>query len=93
MIKILYNLQNKLYMTTPNKFIDDELNNAHLIASKDVPAGVPYKLYKDIDLPDESIHPYESWECNITFENCDGIGLTKEEFETKYPQYKGWAVK
>ena len=24
--------------------------------------------------------------------NADGIGLTKEEFYKKYPEYQGWAV-
>jgi hypothetical protein len=28
----------------------------------------------------------------INQSNADGIGLNKEEFESKYPEYKGWAV-
>ena len=92
MKKILYNLEDGLYMRTPNKFIEDELANAHLIAEKDVPAGVLYKLYQDTDLPDESVYPYETWICEITESNADGRGLTKEEFYAKYPDLIGWAV-
>jgi hypothetical protein len=28
----------------------------------------------------------------INQDNADGVGLTKEEFVKKYPQYKDWAV-
>ena len=61
-----------------------------IIAEKDVPSGIPFLLVDETDLPINA--PQETWQCEINESNCDGIGLTKEEFETKYPEYKGWAV-
>ena len=75
---------------TPNIYLENELENAIMIAEKDVPAGVMFKIYNDSELPHNE--PFESWVCEINESNKDGIGLTKEEFEAKYPEYKGWAV-
>jgi hypothetical protein len=80
---ILYN-DNGLKIITPIMNI-----NENIIADKDVPSGLYYKIIQNFDLP---IEPIETWEIEINQSNADGIGLTKEEFETKYPQYKGWAV-
>jgi len=60
------------------------------IAEKDVPSGIPFLLVNQTDLPTNV--PQETWQCEINESNCDGIGLTKEEFEAKYPEHKGWAV-
>ncbi len=62
-----------------------------IIAEKDVPSGIPFLLVDETDLPTNV--PQETWQCEINESNCNGIGLTKEEFEIKYPEYKGWAVK
>ena len=61
-----------------------------IIAEKDIPSGIPFLLVNETDLPTKV--PQEAWELEINESNADGIGLTKEEFESKYPQYKGWAV-
>jgi hypothetical protein len=61
-----------------------------ILADKDVPAGLLYKIIDTTDLPPRETR--SAWELNLTESNADGKGLTKEEFETKYPEYKGWAV-
>lgn len=64
--------------------------NIQIIAEKDVPSGILFLLVDETDLPTNV--PQETWQCEINESNCDGVGLTKEQFEAKYPQYKGWAV-
>jgi len=58
----------------------------HIIADKDVPAGIPYIIY-DGELPTE---PQETWKIDLS--KPDGYGLTPEQFYEKYPDLKGWAV-
>jgi len=62
-----------------------------IIADKDVPSSFFYKLVKESELPPRDTRNF--WTMEINKDNADGIGLTKEEFDTKYPQYKDWAVK
>lgn len=61
-----------------------------IIADKDVPNGLYYKLIKESDLPPRDTRNF--WTMEINKDNADGIGLTKEEFVKKYPEYSGWAV-
>jgi len=42
------------------------------IARKDVPAGVPYKIVNDADLPEDQTFR-DAWEVDIT--NPDGVGI------------------
>jgi hypothetical protein len=62
-----------------------------IIADKDVPAGILYKIVEDSELPQDRTYR-SAWTYEITESNADGRGLTKEEFDVKYPEYKGWAV-
>ena len=64
--------------------------NIKIIADKDVPSGLYYKLVKESDLPPRETRNF--WIMDINKDNADGIGLTKEEFAKKYPEYSGWAV-
>lgn len=84
-MKIAYN-DNGLKILTSAIDIDIKI-----IADKDVPSGVLYKLIDEKDLPSRETRNF--WAMKINKENADGIGLTKEEFDKKYPQYSGWAVK
>lgn len=61
-----------------------------IIADKDVPSGLYYKFIKESELPSRNTRNF--WIMEIDKNNADGIGLTKEEFEKKYPDLKGWAV-
>lgn len=61
-----------------------------IIADKDVPSGILYKLIEDSELPPRDTRNF--WTMEINKDNADGIGLTKEEFDKKYPEYSGWAV-
>lgn len=61
-----------------------------IIADKDVPSGLYYKFIKESDLPPRDTRNF--WIMEINKDNADGIGLTKEEFAKKYPEYSGWAV-
>jgi hypothetical protein len=65
--------------------------NINIIADKDIPSGLYYKIIQDSDLPPRETR--SAWEMEINQFNSDGIGLTKEEFYTKYPEYIGWSVK
>ena len=61
-----------------------------IIADKDVPSGLYYKLVKESEWPPRETRNF--WTMAINESNADGIGLTKEEFVKKYPEYKDWAV-
>ena len=61
-----------------------------IIADKDVPSGLYYKLINESELPSRETRNF--WTMEINKDNADGIGLTKEEFCKKYPEYQGWAV-
>jgi hypothetical protein len=65
--------------------------NINIIAEKDVPSGIFYKLISDDELPPRDTRNF--WEMEINKDNCDGVGLTAKEFYKKYPQYKNWSVK
>lgn len=78
---ILYNSPSGLKMICPNESMD-----INMVADKDVLAGLSYKIYNKSDLPD--IKYFKSWVCNIDSNNRDGVGLTQQEFNTKYPKYK-----
>ena len=66
------------------------MDSIEMIASKDVPSGLYYKILNTSDLPPRETR--SAWELNLDASNSHGIGLTKEEFEIKYPEYKGMAV-
>ena len=64
--------------------------NIKIIADKDVPSGLYYKFVKESELPPRDTRNF--WTIEINKDNYDGIGLTKEEFVKKYPEYSEWAV-
>jgi hypothetical protein len=66
------------------------LDKIVMIADKDTPSGLYYKILNIKDLPPRETR--SSWELNLDSNNSDGIGLTKEEFDVKYPEHKGMAV-
>jgi hypothetical protein len=66
------------------------MDKIEMIADKDTPSGFFYKILNINDLPSRETR--NAWELNLNASNSDGIGLTKEEFKEKYPEYKGWAV-
>lgn len=83
-MRIAYN-DNGLKIITPAIDVDIKI-----IADKDVPSGTYYKIVKESELPSRETRNF--WTMEINENNADGIGLTKEEFVKKYPQYKDWAV-
>lgn len=85
-MKIIYNDKEGLKILTPVIDID-----IHIIARKDVPSGILYKLIDESELPSRETRNF--WTMEINESNADGIGLTKEEFIKKYPEYKDWSVK
>lgn len=85
-MRIVYNDNEGLKLLIPA--IQDI--NIKIIADKDVPSGLYYKLVKESELPSRETRNF--WSMEINKDNADGIGLTKEEFIKKYPQYKDWAV-
>ena len=84
-MRIVYNDNEGLKIITPAINVDIKI-----IADKDVPAGLYYKLISPSDLPPRETRNF--WTIEINESNADGIGLTKEEFAKKYPEYKDWAV-
>ena len=85
-MKIAYNDSEGLKIIT-SAMINIDIK---IIADKDVPSGILYKLIDEKDLPSRETRNF--WTMEINENNADGIGLTKEEFVKKYPQYKDWAV-
>jgi hypothetical protein len=85
-MRIAYNDNEGLKIIIPAIDIDIKI-----IADKDVPSGLYYKILFPSDLPIRETRM--AWEIEIDKSNADGIGLTKEQFDKKYPQYKDWAVK
>jgi hypothetical protein len=83
---IAYNDKEGLKILTP-AMIDIDIK---IIADKDVPHGLFYKLIDESEFPSRDTRNF--WTMEINQSNADGIGLTKEEFIQKYPQYKDWAV-
>jgi hypothetical protein len=84
-MKIAYNDSEGLKILVP--VIDIDIN---ILADKDVPVGIYYKIIQDSDLPLREFRG--AWELEINEGNADGIGLTPEQFYAKYPEYKGWAI-
>jgi hypothetical protein len=66
------------------------IDRIEMIANKDVPAGLLYKILNVSDLPPRETR--NAWQLDLNESNADGKGLTKAEFEAKYPELKGWAV-
>lgn len=85
MIRIAYNDSEGLKILISAIDVDIKI-----IADKDVPSGLYYKLIEDSELPSRETRNF--WTMEINKDNADGIGLTKEEFYKKYPEYQGWAV-
>lgn len=84
-MKIVYNDNEGLKILTPVFDVDIKI-----IADKDVPSGLYYKFINESELPSRETRNF--WTMEINKDNADGIGLTKEEFVKKYPEYQGWAV-
>ncbi len=86
-MRIVYNDDEGLKILIPS-------NEIHIavIADKDVPANILYKIVEDSEIPQDRATRSE-WEYEITEANADGRGLTKDEFYAKYPDLVGWAVK
>jgi len=76
MSKILYPFVTGLAVVSP---CDCGLTVAE-IAQKDVPAGVPYRIVEDADLPTDG-SPQSAWEAD--FSQPDGYGIGPEAFYTQ----------
>jgi hypothetical protein len=85
-MRVLYNDNEGLKILIPATEIDPII-----IAEKDVPAGLLFKIVEDSEIPTDRTYR-SAWEYKITKASADGKGLTKEEFYTKYPELAGWAV-
>jgi hypothetical protein len=85
-MRILYNDAEGLKVLIPAIDID-----MIIIAEKDVPANIFFKIVDDSEIPTDRTYR-DAWEYEITEANADGRGLTKDEFYVKYPDLAGWAV-
>ena len=61
-----------------------------MIADKDTPQGLYYKILNVSDLPDRATR--SAWKLELDETNSDGIGLSKKEFDIKYPDYSYMGV-
>jgi len=84
-MKIVYKDSEGLKVVHPAPGYDHKI-----VADKDVPACLNYKFIDDSELPSREFR--SAWDMDITDSNRDGVGLTREQFEAKYPLLKGWAV-
>jgi len=80
------------WLQRPENMTDEDYNQMVLqvTADKDVPTGVNYVFVSESDLPPRETR--SAWDITITESNRDGVGLTKEQFESKYPNLVGYAV-
>lgn len=85
-MRVVFNNNDRLIILIP--VMDYDLK---ILADKDVPAGVYYKFIDEKDIPARETRSF--WNMEINKDNADGIGLSKEEFYKKYPQYIGKSVK
>lgn len=99
MIVIAYNDNEGLKILHPAQWLPVQENQtgeqywqmlAQVTADKDVPAGIKYKFIPVADLPSREFR--NAWTLEITDSNKDGVGLTIQQFEIKYPNIKGVAV-
>jgi hypothetical protein len=81
------NQENNVSVIYPSKEFD---NNILLIAEKDVPAGTYFKILNIEDLPPRDSRA--AWTIDLNEENSDGKGLTKIEFDLKYPNFSFMGV-
>jgi len=85
---IVYTRQNgEVSVVYPAPEYQDQIQ---MIADKDVPSGIYYVIMDESKLPPRETR--EAWELILNADNSNGIGLAKEEFEIKYPKYKGMAI-
>lgn len=85
MNRIIYNKDNQLKILCPA--IDEDIL---VLAEKDVPAGLPFKIIPVSELPSDR-STRNAWYIDDS-ELTDGVGLTKEQFVAKYPHLSHWAV-
>lgn len=85
-MRILFNDSQGLKILIPAPDLDPLL-----VAEKDVPAGILFKIVDDSELP-QNREFRNAWTYAITKKSADGKGLTKEEFDAKYPTYDYMAV-
>ena len=98
-MKIVYKDKEGVKVITPANWLqrpdgttDEDYEHVVLqvTADKDVPADLSYVFVPENDLPPRETRA--AWDIIITESNRDGVGLTKDQFEEKYPELKGWAV-
>lgn len=82
------------WLQRPENMTDEDYNQMVLqvTADKDVPTGVMYKFVQDSEFPKDRTYR-SAWSYEINESNKDGIGLTQEQFDVKYPDMKGREVK
>jgi len=80
------------WLQRPENMTDEDYERMVLqvTADKDVPAGVNYVFVSEEDLPPRDTR--SAWDITITESNRHGVGLTKEQFESKYPNLVGYTV-
>lgn len=69
---ILYPTNNNIAFVVP---VSNSLMPVEEIARKDVPSGVPYKIFNTEDLPEDKTF-MDAWETDFT--NPDGYGIGHE---------------
>lgn len=85
-MRILFNDNEGLKILIPGIQIDPII-----LGEKDVPAGIRFKVVDDSYIPTDRTYR-NAWSFIITEQNADGVGLTKEEFSAKYPEYSHFGV-
>lgn len=83
--KIAYNDSEGLKIIHPAFNFD-----VNIIADKDVPQGLLYKIIDESELPSRETRM--AWTMTIDESNADGIGLSREQFYEKYPDLICWGV-
>jgi hypothetical protein len=77
-MKIVYLQDNgRIAVVTPTQWAIDKYG-INAVAQKDVPAGVPYKIVADADIPSDRSQR-DAWTCNPA-DLTDGVGAVSNDF-------------
>jgi len=87
--RAIFNHEGMLKILAPSQAFSKEA--VIIIAEKDIPAGILFRVIEATELPTDRTYR-NAWTADINESNADGKGLTKAEFDAKYPELSHFAV-
>lgn len=87
--RAIFNHEGMLKILTPVN--DTSRTVTTIFAEKDIPSGILFRVIETTELPTDRTYR-NAWTADINESNADGKGLTKAEFDAKYPELSHFAV-